>query len=72
MVLIGNRFHVTLCIFSPEIYQQKLATEILKDCSKGKECKQSLDQGSGQSHRHGGLWWAYPPKQSSKPPKIET
>ena len=25
-----------------------------------------------QSRRHGGLWWAYPPKQSSKHPQIET
>jgi len=24
-----------------------------------------------QPHRHGGFWWAYPPKQSSKPPQIE-
>ena len=22
--------------------------------------------------RHDGLWWAYPPKQSTKPPQIET
>jgi len=26
---------------------------------------------STQSRRRWGLWWAYPPKQSSKPPKLK-
>jgi len=32
--------------------------------------KEGSCSGANQTRRHGGIWWAYPPKQSSKTPPI--